>query len=135
VEGVLFAGVQASGKRTFCKERFFDTHVRISLDTLKTPHRERLLVEACPAAQQPFVIDNTNTRTVERAVHIATAKSAGFRVAGYDFSRNSGRPSRAQEPSVQASRRCPFRASSAPGTVEPPLLAWDLDELHRRVAA
>jgi predicted kinase len=29
MEAVLFIGIQASGKTTFYRERFFDTHVRI----------------------------------------------------------------------------------------------------------
>ena len=41
VEAVIFVGLQGSGKSTFYRERFFDTHVRLSLDMLKTRHRER----------------------------------------------------------------------------------------------
>ena len=36
MEAVLFVGLQASGKSTFYRERFFRTHVRINLDMLKT---------------------------------------------------------------------------------------------------
>ncbi|MCB9352743.1 MAG: ATP-binding protein, partial [Lewinellaceae bacterium] len=32
MEGILFIGIQASGKSTFYKERFFNSHLRISLD-------------------------------------------------------------------------------------------------------
>ena len=83
---VILIGIPASGKSTFCKERFFNTHVRISLDMLKTRHREKLLFQACIAAKQSFVIDNTNASTVERKRFIQPAREAGFKVIGYYFS-------------------------------------------------
>ena len=85
MEMILLIGIQGSGKTTFFRERFFDTHVRISLDMLRTRERERILIAACLAAQQPFVIDNTNTLASERAGYLALAKKAGFRAAGYFF--------------------------------------------------
>src|SRR6266540_3409563 len=85
MEAVLFIGVQGSGKTTFYKERFFETHIRVSRDMLKTRHRERLLVDACLAAKQAFVVDNTNSLRSQRAEHIGPAKAAGFRVVGYYF--------------------------------------------------
>ena len=54
---IILIGIPASGKSTFYQPRFFFTHVRISLDMLKTRHRERLLVEACFTARQPFVVE------------------------------------------------------------------------------
>jgi predicted kinase len=85
VEAVLFIGVQGAGKSTFFVERFFHTHVRISLDLLRTRRRERLLLEVCLAAQQRFVVDNTSTRREERQRYIELAQAAGFRVIGYWF--------------------------------------------------
>jgi hypothetical protein len=46
MEAIILIGIQGSGKTAFC-ERFFDTHVRISLDLVKTRHRERALLETC----------------------------------------------------------------------------------------
>ena len=66
MEAVLFIGIPGSGKSSFFKERFFSTHVRISLDLLRTRHREELLLEACLGTEQRFVIDNTNPTTSER---------------------------------------------------------------------
>lgn len=83
MEAVILIGVQASGKSSFFKERFFETHVRINLDMLKTKHRQRLLLEACLAGKQPFVVDNTNLTAEVRSGFIAVAKAAGFRVVGY----------------------------------------------------
>jgi predicted kinase len=85
MEAVIFIGVQGAGKTTFYKARFFDTHIRISRDLLKTRNRERLLVNACLAARQPFVVDNTNALRSQRAEFIASAKLGGFRVIGYYF--------------------------------------------------
>ena len=85
MEAVILIGIQGSGKTTFYRERFFDTHVRISLDLLKTRPRERALLQACLAAGQPFVVDNTNVKAGERAVYIEAARHAGFRVIGYFF--------------------------------------------------
>lgn len=85
MEAVIFVGIQAVGKSTFYRERFYDTHVRINLDMLKTRHREKLLLEACLAAKQSFVVDNTNVTDEDRARYIQPAKAAGFRVIGYYF--------------------------------------------------
>jgi predicted kinase len=85
MELVLFIGIQAAGKSTFFRERFFNTHIRINLDMLKTRHREQLLVSGCITAKQPFVVDNTNPTAEERARYIAPAKAARFRVVGYYF--------------------------------------------------
>lgn len=85
MEGLVFVGVQGSGKTTFYRERFFDTHVRISLDMLKTRHREQLLLAACLSAKQPFVVDNTNPLPRDRERYIGAAREAGFRVVAYFF--------------------------------------------------
>jgi predicted kinase len=85
MEAVIFIGIQGSGKSSFFKERFFDTHVRISLDMLRTRNRERLLLEACLEAKQKFVIDNTNPTSAERAQYIEKAKAHYFPVTGYYF--------------------------------------------------
>jgi len=52
---------------------------------LKTRNRERILLDACLAAKQPYVIDNTNLTRAARAGYISQAKAAGFSVTGYYF--------------------------------------------------
>ena len=84
-EAVIFTGVQASGKSTFYRERFFETHVRINMDMLRTRTRERLLLEACLASRQSFVVDNTNPLAADRARYVQPARAAGFVVTGYFF--------------------------------------------------
>ena len=85
METVIFTGIQASGKSSFYRHRFFDTHIRINLDMLRTRHRERLLLHACLEAGQPFVVDNTNVTVTDRARYVAPARKAGFQVVGYYF--------------------------------------------------
>jgi predicted kinase len=85
MEAVIFCGIQGSGKSTFYKEHFFKTHVRISLDLLKTRHRENMMLHTCFALLQPFVVDNTNSTKKERHQYIAKAKAYKFEVKGYYF--------------------------------------------------
>lgn len=108
MEAVIFVGIQGSGKTTFYRERFFNTHVRVSLDMLRTRHREQILFRACLAAKQPFVIDNTNPLPSDRARYIGEARRAGFRIVAYYFEtslqdamrRNSRRPGKEKIPAV-----------------------------------
>ena len=85
MEAVIFIGAQGSGKTTFYRERFFNTHVRISLDMLRTRHREQILLAACLAAKQPFAVDNTNPVPSDRTRYIGPARRAGFRPVAYLF--------------------------------------------------
>lgn len=85
MEAVIFIGIQGSGKSSFYLERFYDTHVRINSDMLKTKHRLQLLFNACLGAGQSFVLDNTNVTKAVRGEYIARSKAAGFRVLGYYF--------------------------------------------------
>lgn len=85
MEAVIFIGIQATGKSTFYKERFSDTHVRINLDMLKTRRREDILLDACIRARLPFVVDNTNILARERAKYIDLARTAGYTIRGYYF--------------------------------------------------
>jgi predicted kinase len=108
MEAVIFCGVQGSGKTSFFRERFFDTHLRLNLDMLRTRHRENLLLRACLEAKQPFVVDNTNPTARERAKYIAAASDARFKVIGYYFSskpvellaRNAQRPEGVRVPDL-----------------------------------
>lgn len=113
MELILFSGPQATGKSTFFKARFIDTHLRLNLDMLRTRHREKLLFAACLEAKQPVVVENTNLTVAERANYIALAKAARFRVIGFRFwisletalLRNAGR----QEPVPEKAIRAAFR--------------------------
>lgn len=85
MQAIIFCGLQASGKSTFYKEHFFDTHVRISLDLLRTRYRENLFLKSCFNTQMRFVIDKTNPSVEERKRYIELARAAGYEVVGYYF--------------------------------------------------
>ena len=78
-------GLQASGKSTFNREKFIDSHIRLNLDMLKTRHREKILFNACLEAKQSVVIDNTNPSLEDRQKYIKPAKEKNFQVIGYYF--------------------------------------------------
>src|SRR5262245_19176716 len=85
MEAIIFIGVPGSGKSSYFKERLFHSHVRISLDLLKTRHREQRLLDLCLSTQQPFVIDNTSPTKRERSRYIEAAKAKRFQIKGYYF--------------------------------------------------
>ncbi len=128
-EAVIFVGVQGAGKSTFYRERFFDTHVRINLDMLRTRHREQLLLEACLAAGQSFVVDNTNATAEHRARYVIPARQHGFRIVAYFFDvdlrdamrRNGQRPGAKNIPAVGVAAT--FRK------LQPPAQAEGFDEI------
>jgi predicted kinase len=131
MEMLLFIGIQASGKTTFYRERFFDTHVRISLDLLKTRHREAAFVRLCCATGQRFVIDNTNATREERSRYIEAARQARFRVIGYFFEPD---PQAAFERNQQRGKKHFVPAAGLFGTLkrlERPAQDEGYDELNR----
>ena len=79
MEAVIFIGLQASGKSSFYRDRFINTHIRLNLDMLKTRHREKLLFHACLEAKQPVVIDNTNPSKSDRLRYIPLGKEHQFK--------------------------------------------------------
>lgn len=85
MELVLFIGLPGAGKSTFFQARFRETHLRLSLDMLRTRHREAILFEACLRSKTRCVIDNTNPSRADRMRYIPLAKAAGFRVTGFYF--------------------------------------------------
>lgn len=108
MEAIILMGIQGAGKSTFYQTYFFNTHIRINLDMLKTRHREKILLQACLEAKQPFVIDNTNPKVEDRSRYIAPAKEKGFQILGYYFipyleackQRNFQRPTKQRIPLV-----------------------------------
>lgn len=82
---IIFCGIQATGKSTFYKEHFFNTHLRISLDLLNTRNKEEKIIKTCLTLHQKIVIDNTNPTQNDRKRYIDWAKSAKYKVIGYYF--------------------------------------------------
>lgn len=85
MEAIIFVGLQASGKSTFYRERFANTHVRINLDMLHHRWREDAFLKTCIETKQRFVVDNTNLSVAERQKYIELAKANHFKVIGYYF--------------------------------------------------
>ena len=85
MELIIFIGIPGSGKSSFYKERFFNSHLRVSLDLLRTRNREARLLQYCFDTSMPVVIDNTNVMVKDRAKYIALAKEDKFAVKGYYF--------------------------------------------------
>lgn len=108
MQAVIFMGLQASGKSSFYRDRFFKTHLLISLDQIRTRHRESQLLSVCLETNQRFVIDNTNPRRDDRQRYLPAAKKARFETVGYYFrssieeclARNSSRETRIPEPAI-----------------------------------
>lgn len=121
---IIFTGVQASGKSSFYLLNLSHLHLRISLDMLKTRHRENIIFEACLASKTKMVIDNTNPTKVDRARYIQRAKDAGFEVISYYFEtdlastlqRNSHREGKAKIPEVGV--RATFKKLEVPSRDE-----------------
>ncbi|WP_066831990.1 ATP-binding protein [Rufibacter ruber] len=85
MQAVIFIGIQAAGKSTFYQQRFFHTHVRISLDLMRTRHRESQFLKTCLQTSARFVLDNTNPLPQERKKYIDLAKEKRYEVVAYYF--------------------------------------------------
>lgn len=129
MQAILLVGIQGSGKSTFYRERFFDTHVRISRDLLRTRYREERMLELCLHTRMPFVVDKTNVTAVERERYIAAARAAGFEVVVYFFEPD---PRQAHERNL--SRLAPVPAAGVFGTLkrlQEPRVEEGFDRLYR----
>lgn len=113
MELVIMIGLQASGKSTFSRARFAETHVYVSKDALRNnkepARRQARLIEAALAAGQSVVVDNTNPTIAVRAELIALGKRYGATITGYFF-----------EPSVASSLK---RNSERTGKERVPVVA------------
>lgn len=131
MKGVIFIGLQASGKSSFYLDYFYRTHIRLNLDMLKTRHREKILFNACLNAKQATVIDNTNPTKACRQRYISGFKAHRFEVAGYYFAanleeclqRNALREGRERIPEIGIKATC--------NKLELPEYAEGFDQLYR----
>lgn len=80
---VIMMGLQGSGKSTFYQKYLSDGFVRVNLDTLKTRHREEVLIKECLEKGRNFAIDNTNPTKADRQRYIPLAIANGYKVIGY----------------------------------------------------
>jgi predicted kinase len=109
---VVLAGLQGSGKTTFYRARFAETHAHVSKDLFRHDHdkarRQRHLVEAAAADGLSVVVDNTSVRREDRAELVTLARVLGMRPVLYWFppdpgaslARNQRREGKARVPRV-----------------------------------
>jgi predicted kinase len=83
MEAIVLCGLQGSGKTTLYRDRWLETHVRISMDLLRTRNREAELLDFCLRTRQPFVVDNTNPAPADRRRYVEPARAAGFHTIAY----------------------------------------------------
>ena len=109
---MVFVGLPGSGKTTFYRQRFAQTHRHISKDlwpnSAKKDLRQARELRHALSAGHAVVVDNTNPSLAERAAVITIARELGATVIGYFFSattrecvgRNRGREGRERVPEV-----------------------------------
>jgi predicted kinase len=109
---VVFVGLQASGKSTFFRERFAESHQHVSKDLFPNNRnknrRQEHLLRASLSAGRCVVVDNTNPTLEDRRVLIGLGGEYGARIVGYFFEasvsecirRNEVREGKARVPNV-----------------------------------
>ena len=112
MELVVFVGLQASGKSTFFRERFAESHQHVSKDLFPNNRnknrRQEHLLRAALSAGRCVVVDNTNPTLEDRWVLIGLGGEYGARIVGYFFEasvsecirRNEVREGKARVPNV-----------------------------------
>ncbi|RLJ31732.1 putative kinase [Chryseobacterium sp. 7] len=88
MEMIIFIGIPASGKSSFYKELFFNSHIRISMDLLNTRNKEGKLLQYCFETQSKMVVDNTNVTKEGRKKYIELALQNKYEIIGYYFDSN-----------------------------------------------
>jgi len=88
MELIIFIGLQASGKSTFYRTHFADTHEYVSKDMLpnnkKNEQQMARIIDALQA-QRSIVVDNTNPTLEDRAALVGLGRAYGAAIVGYYF--------------------------------------------------
>ena len=127
---IIMMGLQGSGKSTFYLKFLSEDYIRVNLDTLKTRHRERLLIDECIGEGKNFVNDNTNPTRADRARYISLAKEQGYHVIGY-FMESKIKDCIARNSLREGKARVPNTAIAATSNkLEIPSYEEEFDELY-----
>jgi len=88
-ELIIFVGLQASGKSTFYRTYFAETHMLISKDCFRNHRhpgrRQDQLLQAALESGHSIVVDNTNPTVEERAALVQKGCLYGATIVGYFF--------------------------------------------------
>ncbi len=92
MELIIFIGLQASGKSTFFRTYFPNTHELISKDLMgnnkNRERRQRQLLRTALEAGRSVVVDNTNPTVEERSLLIQQGQQYNPQIIGYYFKSN-----------------------------------------------
>jgi predicted kinase len=129
----VLVGLQASGKSTFYRQRFGDTHSLVSRDLFRNhrrpSERQRALLEAELRAGRPVVVDNTNPTVEDRAAILSVGRAFDVPAVCYFFVPDV-RASLARNALREARERVPAVAIFATRKrLAPPALAEGFDRL------
>ena len=114
MEAIVLCGVQGSGKTTLYRDRFLATHVRVSMDLLRTRHREAAFLRAVPR-DAPAVRGRQHEPDARRPPPLRRAGARGGLPGRSATSSRSTPPRRwAATPSASGRARVPAAAWSAP---------------------
>ena len=108
MEIIILIGLQASGKSTFYRTQFADTHEHISKDLLSRSKNQKQAerIERAFQEQRSVVVDNTNVTEQDRLPLIDIGRRYDATIIGYFFqpdvlssrTRNKQRTGKAQVP-------------------------------------
>lgn len=89
LELIIFIGLQASGKSTFYRTYFAETHVLVSKDCFRNHRRpnwrQDQLLQTAMESGYSVVVDNTNPTVEERAALLHKGCLYGATIIGYYF--------------------------------------------------
>ena len=136
MELIILVGLQASGKSTFYRTHFADSHEHISKDLLKSSknmNKNQKQVESIEKAfqeQRSVVVDNTNVTVQDRQPLIDVGRRYNAKIIGFYFqpyilgsrTRNKQREGKAQVP-----EKAIFITANK---LEPPTYAEGFDTLY-----
>ena len=112
MELVILIGLQGSGKSSFRRAHFSETHLCVSKDdfpnAINRNRRQRRMIEEAFAEGRSVVVDNTNPTVADRAELIDLAREFQAQVIGYYFEsvvadcrrRNAQREGKARVPDI-----------------------------------